>query len=54
MLLNNQLPIDENYQKQKQQYSFHLKKIEDKLLTKYISQALTGNPRELKKRALVI
>ena len=34
---------------QRQQYSFSLLKIEDKLLTKYISQALNGKPRVLKK-----
>ena len=49
--LKNQLEIyvlvKGNYQRK--QYSFHLAKIEDKLLTKYISQALTGNPRVLKK-----
>ena len=35
-----------------QQYSFHLEQIEDKLLTKYIAQVLTGNPRLLKKSFL--
>ena len=49
--INNQLEIyiliDGNYQKQ--QYSFNLKKVDDKLLTKYIAQALKGNPRMLKK-----
>ncbi|MDJ0681055.1 MAG: Uma2 family endonuclease [Xenococcaceae cyanobacterium MO_167.B52] len=49
--LDNQLEIyvlvDSNYQKQK--YSFNLVKVNDKLLTKYIAQALAGNPRILKK-----
>ncbi len=49
--INNQLEIyvlvDGNYQEQ--QYSCNLTKVDDKLLTKYISQALTGNPRMLKK-----
>lgn len=34
---------------QQQQYSLNLSKLEDKLLTKYISQALNGNLRVLKK-----
>ena len=62
MLINDQLPIwikneleiyvlvDDVYQKQ--EYSFSLEKLTDKLLTKYISQALNGNPRILKKRFL--
>ncbi|WP_019505391.1 Uma2 family endonuclease [Pleurocapsa sp. PCC 7319] len=37
---------------QQQQYSFNLSKIENKLLTKYIAKALTGNPRILKKSFL--
>ncbi|MGK7935593.1 MAG: Uma2 family endonuclease [Xenococcaceae cyanobacterium] len=37
---------------QKRSYSFNLAKLEDKLLTKYIAQALNGNPRILKKSFL--
>ena len=52
--INNQLEIDVLFDTayQSQQYSFHLPKLEDKLLTKYITQALTGNPRLLKKSFL--
>ena len=42
--------VDDVYQKQS--HSFSLEKLTDKLLTKYISQALNGNPRILKKRFL--
>ena len=49
--INNVLEIyvlvDDVYQQQ--QYSLNLPKIEAKLLTKYIAQALTGNPRVIKK-----
>ncbi|MEL6928211.1 MAG: Uma2 family endonuclease [Cyanobacteria bacterium J06600_6] len=48
--INNQLEIyalvDGIYQQQ--QASYNLPQIEDKLLTKYIAQALNGNPRVLK------
>ena len=46
-ILENYVLVDDVYQQQ--QYSFNLPKIEAKLLTKYIAQALTGNPRILKK-----
>lgn len=52
--INNQLEIyilvDGIYQQQ--QDSFNLQKIKDQILTKYIAQALTGNPRVLKKSFL--
>ena len=52
--INNKLEIyflvDGVYQQQ--QYSFSLPNIENKLLTKYIAQALNGNPRVLKKNFL--
>lgn len=52
--INNQLEIYVliNAAYQPQQYSFHLPKIEDKLLTKYVTQALTSNPRLLKQSFL--
>ncbi len=37
---------------QQKYHSFNLPKLEDKLLTKYISQSLNGNPRILKKSFL--
>ena len=52
--INNELGIyvlvDGVYQKQ--EHSFNLEKLTDKLLTKYIAQALNGNPRKLKKSFL--
>ena len=49
--INGKLEIyvlaDDMYQRNN--YSFNLSKLEDKLLTKYISQALNNNPRTLKK-----
>lgn len=48
--IDNQLEIyilvNGNYQQQK--FSLNLPKIEDRVITKYIDRALTGNPRQLK------
>ncbi|WP_233219927.1 Uma2 family endonuclease [Pleurocapsa sp. CCALA 161] len=42
--------IDDSYQRQNS--SYNLSKLDDKILEKYICQVLTGNPRLLKKAFL--